>query len=102
MDPTNEVVIVPWYREDNYAEVLAVMDDAASLPDCYEWWHRGAAETVARLNTRGARLATVSIDAAMFLVWCSENDLLPNAEARMEYAAELASGDSSDQTRTDA
>jgi hypothetical protein len=92
MDNPSEVVVVPWYREDNYAQVLAVMEDAASLPDRYEWWHRGAAEQVATLRRKGRRSAAVAIDPGLFLSWCSEHDLLPNAEARVEYAIELEAG----------
>jgi hypothetical protein len=90
METPSEVVVVPWYREENYAEVLSVMEDAASLPDRYEWWHRGASEQVATLRRKGATSATVPIEPVMFLAWCSEHDLLPNAEARVEYAHEVA------------
>lgn len=90
METPSEVIVVPWYRKDNYAEILSVMEDAASLPDRYEWWHRGASEQVAILRRKGAASAKVSIEPAMFLAWCSEHELLPNAEARVEYAREMA------------
>jgi hypothetical protein len=91
MESQTDVVVVPWYREDHYPEVLSVMEDATSLPDRYEWWHQGASEQVASLRRRGARSTAVAIDPRLFLSWCSEHDLLPNAEARVEYARELAS-----------
>lgn len=96
MERPNDLVVVPWYHEETYAEVLSIMNDADKLPERYEWWHRGAEEQVATLRRRGAPAASVDIDPHLFLNWCAEHDLLPNAEARLEYARELVGSRTAD------
>lgn len=84
------VVGMPWYRKADYARLRASFADGARLHETYAEWSAAARETEAHLAAQGHRVVRVEVDPEEFVAWCSTRDVVPDAEARMRYANELA------------
>jgi hypothetical protein len=89
MNPADREVILHWYKEEDYLDVLAVMDDAATMPRRYEWWRRDISVRIETLRSVGLVPTPVHIDPDRFLHWCLQLNLRPDAQARDKYARHL-------------
>ena len=77
---------IPWYRREDYGEVLVVMEDAAHFPRSFETWLRRAKQTLKNLRRAGAVAYEVYIDPKTFPGWCQQRGLNVDARARAEFA----------------
>jgi hypothetical protein len=79
---------IPWYRREDYAGVLAMMEDADVLPDTWEDWFKIAKNIRDQKRREGFIVEQVTIDPSNFKSWCTARGLHVNAEARMAFANE--------------
>lgn len=81
---------IPWYRREDYARILAVMEDAHLLPDTWEDWFKQAKQVRDNLRRQGVIVEQVTLDPDGFAAWCRGRGLHINAQARMVFANEEA------------
>jgi hypothetical protein len=86
--PTLETTGIPWFREEDYARILHVMDDARLLPARHADWQKQAIAAEQRLQAMGVRTLRVVIEPFGFADWCRARGLRLDAQARMHYARE--------------
>ncbi len=79
-----------WYRREDYPKLLAIFDDADSLPETYEEWLEKAMEIERELIIQGHRVVRATIDPAIFPSWCAAKHLKLDASARTRFATEEA------------
>jgi len=79
-----------WYREEHYAELLTIFDDADQLPLTYQHWLARAEEKKTEVEAAGDQVIKVFIDPATFPKWCEERNLAKDANARSQLAIEVA------------
>jgi hypothetical protein len=87
---TGPEVIIHWYEETSYPEILAMMLDAENMPQRYEWWRRGMVEREEALARRGVVAKRITIDPETFASWSAETGYAPDAWGRIRFAAEMA------------
>jgi hypothetical protein len=83
-------IVVPWFHQDDYREILSVMEDAPFLPGKYDWWLMGVREQLNAVQHRGVSVSVVPIEPLPFLQWCTRRERAPNAQARVDYVREMA------------
>ena len=79
---------IAWYRREDYAEILRIMQDAAELPTTWEKWFYAAERGARVLQKRGHIVVRAYIDPVDFPEWCRQRGLKLDAQARMQYANE--------------
>lgn len=91
MPEATEIVGIPWYLQADYPAVLKMMADAADMPDSFEKWEGEALADERRLQAGGRVVARAVIDPFEFTIWCRNEGLKPDADARDRFAAWVAS-----------
>lgn len=81
---------IPWYRREDYARILTVMEDAQLLPETWEDWFKKAKNVRDQLRRKGHVVEQVYIDPDTFPGWCLARGLDVNAKARTAFANEAA------------
>jgi hypothetical protein len=71
-----------WYRREDYAEILRIMDDADKLPPTWEKWHYAADRGLREVEGKGHIVIRAYIDPVEFSTWCVARGLKLDAEAR--------------------
>lgn len=84
---------LPWFNEDSYARVRAMMADADDLPASYEVWRERAEHR--EQDTRGDGVSTTRVhldgDVLIELIkWCAARDLPVDRKARERFARDWA------------
>ena len=79
-----------WYKEEDYAKLLSLFDDAELLPPVYQDWLVRAEEKKSEVEAAGDQVIKVFIDPETFPQWCEERKMLLDAEARSQMAIEVA------------
>lgn len=84
----NPPVIVPWYEETDFAELMAISGSDGSPDETYELWYRRAMQRVDDLLRSGEQVAFITIRPAAYFCWLGgrRNTL----EMRRRYAEYLA------------
>jgi len=77
---------IPWYRREQYARVLEVMEDANLLSPTYDEWLERAEQAFKRVERQGVIAHKVEIDPETFPIWCRARGLNVNADARIQFA----------------
>lgn len=86
--PTLQAMV--WYREEHYARLLELFDDAELLPPTYTHWLARAEEKKAEVEAAGDQVMKVFIDPETFPAWCEQKGVPKDAEARTQLAIEVA------------
>ena len=86
----NLLICLPWYRPEDYASILEIMDDAESLPVDYDEWLQLALNLERKLMGQDMKVIHVLVDPAAFPQWCAERGLRPVAASRSRFASEEA------------
>ena len=81
---------VTWYRPEDYDRLRAMFPDGDKLCDTYEDWTKEAQKVTTMLKSKGFPIKKVLLDFEIFPQWCKEHGLEMNAEARTQYAREVA------------
>ena len=81
---------VPWYRRQDYARILEVMEDAHLLPPTFDKWLYRAEQALKQAVDRGVLPVKAYIDPDQFVAWCRDRGLNVDAAARMQFAAAVA------------
>jgi hypothetical protein len=87
---------VPWYRRQDYARILEVMEDAHVLPATFDKWLYLAEKVLQNAVNKGVVPVKAHIDPEQFVVWCRQRGLNVNADARIQFAATVASANYSE------
>jgi hypothetical protein len=82
------VVGFAWYRPAQWQRVRDISSDADDLEDTYEEWLRLAERKLTEIKASGLRVEKVDVDSEQLILWCNEQGLEMNAQARSRYAAE--------------
>lgn len=91
-DPARQPILqaMVWYREEHYAELLAIFDDAELLPPTYQHWLARAEEKKTEVEAGGDQVIKVFIDPETFPEWCEKRNLPKDANSRSQMAIEVA------------
>ena len=92
------VVGVAWYRPEQWQRVRDISTDADSLEDSYEAWLKLAEGELKKFQSSGLRVEKVDIDSEQLILWCNEQGMEVNTQARARYAAEKLSELDQDQS----
>jgi hypothetical protein len=84
----SDAIGIPWYRRDDYAAILDIMEDRELLPRTFDAWQKGAEEAVRDLVPPGVPWYRAHIDPKNFRAWCMLRGLKFDARARGEFAAD--------------
>jgi hypothetical protein len=84
--------IVPWYREEHYAQVCKIMTDRARFPKSYNEWLDRARHKVEALKIQGHSVERVYLDPIAFRNWCERKRRKCNSISRQEFAAAILAG----------
>lgn len=90
--PAQEAMLqaMVWYKEEHYAELLGLFDDAELLPRTYADWLVRAEKKKAEVEAAGDQVMKVYIDPETFPEWCSKKNMPKDANSRAELALEVA------------
>jgi formylglycine-generating enzyme required for sulfatase activity len=81
---------VAWYKAENYIRLREMFEDGEKLPLTYAEWHTNAEAGRRTLESQGRKVICVDIDPNAFPIWCRDNGMKPNAQARMKYSSLMA------------
>jgi len=82
------VVGFAWYRPEQWQRVRDISADADALEDSYEEWLRLAEAKLKELGSSGLHVKKVDVDSEQLILWCNEQGLEVNSQARARYAGE--------------
>ena len=87
---SNQKIVVgfAWYRREQWERVRDIASDAGEFEDTYEEWLRVAEQKLTELAAAGLDVKKVDVDSEQLILWCNEQGLDMNAQARSRYAAE--------------
>lgn len=85
-----QIAGIPWYEPENFDRLRSMFEDGNKLHGTYEEWRVAAESSRKNLESRGVRVVCVNIDPDQFPVWCRDNRMNLNAEARNRFAASIA------------
>jgi hypothetical protein len=77
----------PWYRREEYALILEIMDDRDTLPLNFDEWEKNAESERAAAKREGVTLIPVFLDPDEFFTFCKEKKISPNSVTAAEFAS---------------
>ncbi len=80
------VMGVAWYKPEQWARLLQIVDDRDNLEDTYEAWQATAEESVKQFARPGVVVRKVDVDVEELLRWCIAQNRPVNGAARSAYA----------------
>ncbi len=80
------VIGVAWYRPDQWQQLRDVSADRDKLEDTYDKWVEDAERAVQGLRKRGLHVVKVDVDVAELALWCENQKIPVNGEARSKFA----------------
>lgn len=84
------LVGMPWFKRDDYARILQIMQDAHRLPATFDEWRKKAGGGESVLRREGHVVVRAVIDPDDFPVWCRARGLDIDAKARTAFASQFA------------
>lgn len=81
---------ISWYRREDYARALAIMDDAHVLPRTYDEWSQKAERQEGEWKAQGIHIVRAIIDPETFPEWCRARGLNVDAKGRTAFASFVA------------
>lgn len=87
-DPATRTAGMPWYAREDYAAILALMEDPHVLAPVYDQWLAAALNNEREAERAGVRVVRVRIEPDAFARWCAGQGLAPDSRARMRYVNE--------------
>jgi hypothetical protein len=82
---------VYWIEEQDYAALLKIFSDGATLPPTWREWLKMAEEMEHGLKAYGHPVMRVRIDPKTFSNWCLANGINPGREGRKRFVAAAVS-----------
>ncbi|AZO81853.1 hypothetical protein B5U98_26780 [Bosea sp. Tri-39] len=82
------MAVVPWYDEDDFADLLAIGGHDTDPRQSYQIWYRSAMQSVDDLLRAGNAVAFVTIKPQAYVTWLAGRENTP--EMRRRYAEHLA------------
>lgn len=82
------IAAIIWYTSDSYAACRAIMRDKARLPRTYLAWQKKSEAQARKAIGEGYRVYRITLEAENFEKWCDEKGMVPDAAARIEFAAQ--------------
>jgi hypothetical protein len=76
---------IPWYAEEDFPAIQAVMTDEDIDFPSWSDWLRAAEELEAVLHQQGRQVVRIFIEPQAFADFCHERGVLPDAGARSLY-----------------
>ncbi len=85
-------VAVPSYLEEEYAQILAISEDADKLDAQWNDWRIKSAKRIKQMEQMGMQIERIIIHPTALQKYCEENDLAIIGSSRAEMAQELMKG----------
>jgi hypothetical protein len=76
-----------WYLAQDYPRILEIMEDAKKLHKTHDQWLKAAELGERELKRKGHIVVRALIDPEAFTVWCRENGLNRDSNARSTFAS---------------
>jgi hypothetical protein len=89
-EPAPRTARVPWYAREDYAAILAMMEDPHILAPVYDQWLAAAQNNEREAERAGVTVVRVRIEPESFARWCAEQGIARDSRARMRYVADTA------------
>ena len=86
---SGRTVGVPWYAREDYAAILALMEDAHTLAPTYDQWLMAAESNEAEARRVGVRVVRVALEPDTFARWCAERGSPRTRASRVEFVNEF-------------
>ena len=83
-----EAVGLAWYGRRHYHHIRAIMIDNHDFAPSYEAWLEHALKIEAEHHGAQRLVYRIQIDPEPFAIWCADNDLSPDAQARTLYVSQ--------------
>lgn len=84
-----DVIIVCWYRAEEYAAVRLMAADIVRMEKTFHEWKTIADEAFAQFAADGYDIRKVDFDHAAFLRWASARKVDSTYETRLEWCREI-------------
>ncbi len=82
------MAVVPWYEENDFADLLAIGGDNPEPLQSYEIWYRSAMQSIDDLLRAGKAVAFVTFKPLAYVAWLAGAENTP--EMRRRYAEHLS------------
>jgi hypothetical protein len=92
----DKIVVIGFYREDQWPLLLKTADDIDEMEKEYGEWKKGIERLVANMKMVGIEPVTVDIDIYELLSFCREHRLKNNGESRSQFVAQSLKNRQSD------
>lgn len=79
-----------WHEERDFAQIKAVMEDADRLHATHAKWKLAAEQGESSMRRQGVFVVRAIVRPAEFVDWCKARGLKINAQARNQFANEVA------------
>ncbi len=89
---------VYWIDEADYAAVVTVLEDGATLPPTWAEWQKMALEMETGLKAYGHPVMRVRITPAAFTAWCAAHNVNTGRQGRKAFITEAVFDRWGDQT----
>jgi hypothetical protein len=89
----NTLLAVAWYRPEEYALLLALASDTASMAHNYDEWLAGVIKLMADLREQGIQVCKVDVSVRELAAWCEQQGRPIDGAARSEFAARKVRGE---------
>ena len=87
-EPAPRKAGMPWYAREDYAAILALMEDPHVLAPAYDQWLAAAQNNEREAERAGVRVVRVRIEPEPFARWCADQGIAPDSRARMRFVNE--------------
>ena len=87
-DAPARIAGMPWYRREDYPQILALVEDPHTLAPVYDQWLAAAQNNEREAQRAGVTVLRVPIEPQAFARYCAEQGLAPDSKARMRFVNE--------------
>lgn len=86
--PMPEIVVMPWFRKEDWARWRRLLADGHRLPFDFRVWEFRVETVRIRLQRDGRRVNRIFMDPEIFIEWCRARGVSPCADTGWRFAAE--------------
>lgn len=79
------VIVVPWYEEADFAELVRLASDEPRLPTDFESWKRAATAATERLLAKGHAIQLITLRARDYTAWLDRTGRSNSRQARLRF-----------------
>ena len=87
MKESTKVFGLAWFKKEDWPRLLEISEGRDSLEETHAEWLKEAEKVIKNFKKQGLKIKKVPVTPNKLLIWCNDQGIPINGEARSRFAA---------------